>query len=286
MKHSSIHHFDRFAIMQNLQRIIFSLAFLPFAKLTRAASNLSAVLPLTATGYGTTLTAQINIGGHLYDVLPDTGSADLWVLQKDWKCYNGQANVSGTPVSQDECQYGTTAYTESDTFEPIDDAWLGITYGAGDVFGTLGYESMRLGSISIPRQEFGLMNATTGPADRYSSGLVGLSLPIISQTHPSNVTGLTGFELLTNTLMYDTVLLTLEAQGVEPYFAFALDRIPQDQEIGEGKFGVGSDLRTAWLMSFRRLPQLRHHAACCLQRVPHDASGGDGNDPTRIDGRC
>ena len=93
---------------------------------------------------------------------------------------------------------------------------------------------MQVGDIVIPQQDFGIVNATNGPADKYSAGIMGLGFPVLSQTHPQNVTGLTGWELLSNTLWSETALLSMAGQGMEPYFAIALDRIPFDQEIGQG----------------------------------------------------
>ena len=41
--------------------------------------------------------------------------------------------------------------------------------------------------------------------------------------------------MLSNTLWYRTSLWGMVEQGMEPYFAVALDRIPFDREIGDGK---------------------------------------------------
>ena len=64
---------------------------------------------------------------------------------------------------------------------PSNNAWLGEVYGAGNEVGTLGYEDVRIGSISISQQEMSFVNASSSGGDGYSSGLLGLAYPVLGQ---------------------------------------------------------------------------------------------------------
>lgn len=190
------------------------------------AKKLSAVLPLRAAAYGTTFNVQLDIGGRSYPVLADTGSSDLWLLEPGWKCYFGSPTTQGKEVPQSKCIAGNATYTKSSTYSPITSAWLGEHYGAGNVIGTLGYEHVMVGDISIPRQEMGFVNATNQEFDGYGSGIMGLGYPVIASIHPANYTAHTSLELFGDRLLYETLTTSLVKAGMEPYFAFAINRTP------------------------------------------------------------
>jgi hypothetical protein len=118
-------------------------------------------------------------------VIVDTGSADLWVLSEDWKCYYGSATVwAGKPVPQAKCPFNQS-YEQTSTFQPIDSAWLGELYGQGDIVGPVGYEDVQIGSISISQQEMAFVNATANGVDSSVSGLMGLAYPVLDQVRLS-----------------------------------------------------------------------------------------------------
>lgn len=227
--------------------LLAALAAVPFTTAQVLNTTDSAVLPITATAYGTALTVVIEIGGLPFNLLPDTGSADLWVVHPDWTCHEkSETAILGNEVSRQQCAYGNGTYTPSSTFKSEPNAWMGIHFGAGDVLGTVGRDTVNIGSIEILQQEFGIINATNGPADNYSEGIMGLCYPILSQTHPSNFTPETPFELLTNTLPSMTTILSLiesceqdQTTGDNPtynqFFTFALERTPLDQETAFGE---------------------------------------------------
>lgn len=197
--------------------------------------NLSAVLPLRAAAYGTSYDVILEIGGNSYPVVADTGSADLWLFDPGWKCYFGSANTDGTEVPQSNCTAGKGTYKQSSTYEPITSAWLGDHYGAGNVIGTLGYENVKVGDITIARQEMGFANKTNSYFDGYNAGIMGLGYPIIAVVHPENYTAVTNLQLLGGRLLYPTLLTSMVKEGMEPYVAFAIERTPMDQELGDGK---------------------------------------------------
>ena len=47
----------------------------------------SVVIPMESTNYGTSLNIGVDIGGKTYNIIPDSGSADLWIFEKgNCKC--------------------------------------------------------------------------------------------------------------------------------------------------------------------------------------------------------
>jgi hypothetical protein len=151
----------------------FAPLFCTFLSVSAASTSkkISAILPLRAAAYGTTYNVVLEIGGRSYPVLADTGSSDLWLFEPGWKCYFGSPTTLGTEVPQSKCLAGNGTYTRSSTYTPITKEWLGEHYGAGNVIGTLGYEHVMVGDISIPRQEMGFVNATTSYFDGYGAGI-------------------------------------------------------------------------------------------------------------------
>ena len=112
-------------------------------------------------------------------MIADTGSADLWVLASDWKCYSDSVTVlNGTSVPRENCPFNKT-YTQTSTFQAIDSAWLGETYGQGDIVGSVGYEDVQIGSITLSQQEMAFVNATINGVDSTVSGLLGLAYPVL-----------------------------------------------------------------------------------------------------------
>ncbi|KAK5168406.1 uncharacterized protein LTR77_006976 [Saxophila tyrrhenica] len=190
----------------------------------------SAVLPLKAAYYGNTFNAEVTLGDQSFELLVDTGSADLWVLGDDWECIRKGADA------REGCDFGTETYSPSSTYKPVDYAWLGEHYGNGDVIGPLGRETMRLGDITIPNQIFGVINSSTTVGDRVNTGIMGLGHPILAQAHPNSYHATSGAELLVNRIAYNTVFWHMIDRGVEPYYALALDRGSLGQETGKGGY--------------------------------------------------
>ena len=199
-----------------------------------ASIKASAILPLRAAAYGTSYDVNIEIGGNTYPVVADTGSADLWLLEAGWKCYYGSANTDGTEVPQSKCLAGNDTYTKSSTFEPINNGWMGVHYGAGNIIGDLGYEQVNVGGITIPRQEMGFINKTNSYFDGLGVGIMGLGYPVIAMVHPENYTAVTDIGLLGDRWLYSTLLTSMVKAGMEPYVSFAIERTPLQQQLGDG----------------------------------------------------
>ena len=247
---------------RHVRQFCYLAALLMFSTHDTLASDPSAVLPLKSVAYGISFNVDISLGGQSYPVIVDTGSADLWVMGSDWTCYYGGETTEGTQVPRSECFTGNKTYTESSTFTPISNAWIGEHYGAGNVIGTLGFEDAQLGAITIPQQEMGVINASTMYNDGYCSGLMGLGYPDIAQIHPSDYSATNSLELLEHRLLYPTVLTRMAGLGVE-YFSMALERTPLNQESGFGKSTTSDKLpMLTWpaggYLGFAALPSVAH----------------------------
>lgn len=245
---------------------------------TSIAKSHSAVLPLTATDYGASYNVEIKVGDETFPVIVDTGSADLWVLDADWKCYRGSETTSGAKVPQGRCLYGNKTYTQSSTFEPITNAWLGEHYGAGIVSGPLGNENVQLGGIIIEHQEMGFVNASTATGNGACSGLMGLGYPVLGFVHPANYTASTFPQLLGDRLLYDTVFVRMMKQGVEPFFALALERTPLGKETDFGTLLLLYEVVSPHSTNERRwLSLVRDAPTCSAWRVAQHTSRGHQN---------
>ncbi|KAG2356450.1 aspartic peptidase domain-containing protein [Suillus spraguei] len=96
-------------------------------------------------------------------VIIDTGSADLWIPVDCGDCANPQyeANASST-------------YT--DTGNPFN-----VTYGSGNVGGTLAHDTISIGSLEIDQQYFGAVTHVSSDFnDDPISGLIGLGFSSIA----------------------------------------------------------------------------------------------------------
>lgn len=214
-----------------------------------ALSDTTAIVPLraAAASYGIAYAGTTTIGGQDFELLFDTGSSDTWVLAPGWKCYEKNVTgILGEEIPQSECGFPDVTYSaDSATASPLENAWLGIHYGLGDVLGTLGTDDVALGSVTLPDQEIGIANATNGPSDGLTNGILGLGYPILSQTHAVDYSAQTSLELIVDRLPSKTVVASLVDEYAQSWFAFALERLPAGAKTGPGGscgFGVLPDV--------------------------------------------
>ncbi|KAI6043077.1 aspartic peptidase domain-containing protein [Pisolithus marmoratus] len=116
---------------------------------------------------------RLDIGDHEFWVVFDTGSADLWVVSTD----------CNTADCQDVPKYSQAeSHTLSLSGEPFK-----LNYLSGSVVGTVGTETIELGSYQIVSQTFALANQTTGLdlAGMGNSGILGLAFPSIAAIQPT-----------------------------------------------------------------------------------------------------
>ncbi|KAL4779436.1 aspartic peptidase domain-containing protein [Aspergillus varians] len=212
--------------------------------LKRRSNNATA--PMVSTGYGTVFDVEVTIGGQSFDLLVDSGSSDLYVMQTGFTCLDKE---SGLELSQDECAYDLDrTYNISDTYEAIPDQMFGIEYGAGLASGGMAFEEVSVAGITVPRQQVAIANKSTPMGDDVNSGLIGLGYPSITSAHASNTTDNSTYWY--HRLPYKPLLYNMWEQGLiqEPYFAHVLAR----QGLNDSGPSFGGYL------SFGELPPFEH----------------------------
>ena len=220
--------------IRSVQSVLFAV-FLSLVTAAEGSEKISALVPLTTTNYGTEYNIQVNIGGQTLQVVPDTGSADLWVLVDGYECKRPQGGVAGThTVPQDTCGFGQATYSESPSFKPISNVYIGDHYGFGNDIGVAGYETVGIGNITIAQQQIGLVNFTSDLGDGMNSGNFGLGYAELGAFHPTNYKANSSLDLLRDRILYSTPILSMVKLGMKPYFSVVLDRIPMNQLSGPG----------------------------------------------------
>lgn len=117
---------------------------------------------------------DISIGtpAQKFPIDPDTGSADLWVVDQSCQATNCGPNSRG--------KYRRQA---SSTYSPIDSApKFDLQYNIGDVSGSYARETVTLAGVTVKKQTIGLANQTSPDwRDDLASGVLGLGFrPITS----------------------------------------------------------------------------------------------------------
>ncbi|KAG7472594.1 hypothetical protein MATL_G00110440 [Megalops atlanticus] len=110
-----------------------------------------------------------------FKVLPDTGSANLWVPSVYCNSYACSNHQKFNPAL-------------SSTFRALNTP-VSISYGTGSMTGFLGYDTVNVGGIVDTNQEFGLSQTEPGSFLYYSpfDGIMGLSYPTISASSATPV---------------------------------------------------------------------------------------------------
>lgn len=170
---------------------------------------------------GQVFLAPITVGGQLFDVVIDSGSSDPWLAVTGYTCIDPD-----TGESRDEslCYFGP-AYSPSasSTYRPIPNQNFNVSYADGETMtGSMGYESFTMGGITVPSQEFGVVNYAAWFGDGYSSGLVGFAYSTLTSAYAGNDPHA---DVPGHTLLYSPLFASMSSsQGVPPVFSLAINR--------------------------------------------------------------
>ncbi|XP_060701366.1 pepsin A-like isoform X2 [Hemiscyllium ocellatum] len=147
-------------------------------------------------------TISIGTPPQSFIVIFDTGSSNLWV--PSGYCTSAACN--------DHRKFNPQA---SSTFQ-LSNKYVSIQYGTGSMTGVLGYDTVRVSSIDITHQEFGLSTSEPGTFLYYAKfdGILGLAYPNIAASAATTV--------------FDNMMS--EHLVTQPLFAFYLTR--QDGQSG------------------------------------------------------
>jgi cathepsin D len=111
----------------------------------------------------------IGTPAQAYNVILDTGSADLWVASSS--CSTGCNGITAFN--------STTSSSFKNTTAPFD-----ITYGSGRAQGILAQDTVQMAGFSVPNQNFGVVDAVSpGLLTTPVSGLLGLGFKTIASSH-------------------------------------------------------------------------------------------------------
>ncbi|KAJ7352704.1 acid protease [Mycena albidolilacea] len=185
-------------------------------------------VPLAGSNFDSDYLVNITIGGQNFSLILDSGSADTWVPQQGFQCFN----LTGSPVPPATCNFGTTGFNvnASKTFRPFPNVSFNITYGTSEfVAGPVGFDTVSIGGLEVSRQVVPLPNVAAWLGDGILSGIIGLAFPdetsVYNTTEPTMATK-------ENHIPYDPFFFTaVKQKKVEyPFFSIALNRPTPDQE--------------------------------------------------------
>ncbi|KIJ17249.1 hypothetical protein PAXINDRAFT_162166 [Paxillus involutus ATCC 200175] len=144
----------------------------------------------------------------------DTGSSDLWVVSSDCKDTDCLEIPTYSPSAS------STLILSNKPFR--------LDYLSGSVHGSVGTETITLGSYQILSQTFALANGTSGLdlKDNGNSGILGLSFPPAASIQPT-----------WGTTVLDNLFSHLDESN--RFFAFKLGRNVSDPNATDSSFTIG-----------------------------------------------
>ncbi|KAJ7489164.1 acid protease [Mycena latifolia] len=173
------------------------------------ASGFSVVDQEADSSYFSTI--QIGTPGQTFNVILDTGSSDLFVLDSSCRRCGGSGPLFDSSKSSTFSQQTSNQPTE-------------IDYGSGSVEGLIGTDTVTMGSFSTSSQGFLLVeDLTDGLVTGSVSGLIGLAFQGLSETQ-----AVPFWQALIN-----------NNQLTSPEMAFQLTRSQSDNDEPGGTFTLG-----------------------------------------------
>ncbi|KAI0341432.1 acid protease [Trametopsis cervina] len=164
----------------------------------------------------------MTIGGQNFLVIVDTGSSDTFLAKKGFSCFD----LSDNPVPESECAFGTAGFdtAKSKTFQPFPNMNFNISFADEEFLtGEVGFETITVGGLTVPHQEFSLATKAAWDGDGVTSGLMGLAYPgltsVFTGTDPDADSG-------ANSVPYNPFFFTAVQQKLvaAPFFSVALNR--------------------------------------------------------------
>lgn len=150
----------------------------------------------------------------------DTGSSDTWVMASNFQCLNIDTRV---PMAQEACGFGTLYDASLGSFKNITTEEFSISYFPENesLDGSMGYASLKLGGLTVPKQEVALITKAAWTGDGTTSGLLGLAYPSITSA---------SYRKNHSQAVYNPVFTTMVEDKIvsDAVFTLALDRVPRD----------------------------------------------------------
>ncbi|KAL2127460.1 hypothetical protein VTI74DRAFT_10695 [Chaetomium olivicolor] len=198
----------------------------------------------STSAYGTQYAVEASFNGHRMSLIVDTGSSDTWAVPNSFHCID----YSGQSLPQATCGFGET-YPETFQYGLTDpETHMFIQYGDGEIVtGPMGFSDVSVGNITVKKQQVCLANTTYWYGNNYTSGLMGLAFPSLTNAYLGDGTD----HEFANSVQYSPLFTSMVNQGlVDPIFSIAIDRNASTGMLAFGGIApaTGLDLsRTATL---------------------------------------
>lgn len=198
----------------------------------------------STSAYGTQYAVEASFNGHRMSLIVDTGSSDTWAVPQSFRCID----YSGQLLPQATCGFGAT-YPETFQYGATDpETHMFIQYGDGEIVtGPMGFTDITVGNITVKKQQMCLANTTYWYGNNYTSGLMGLAFPSLTNAYLGDGTD----HERANSVQYSPLFTSMVNQGlIDPVFSIAIDRNASTGMLAFGGIApaAGLDLsRTATL---------------------------------------
>ena len=191
--------------------------------------------PLVFGEEGVDFLAGISFGTQTFFVVVDTGSSDTWLVSSGFTCVNQTTNAT---LTEADCLFGPY-YNIDTSFTQIPNENFNLSYADGEYLnGIVGYDSVTLAGITVPKQEVGVVTLAAWDGDGVSSGLVGLAFQTLTSAYPG--TNVSADNQTTNRIKYPSIIDTIfEIDNLtQPLFSLALSRDESNTSYG-GELAIG-----------------------------------------------
>ncbi|KAI5865553.1 aspartic peptidase domain-containing protein [Durotheca rogersii] len=162
---------------------------------------------------------KVGVGAEAYYMIPDTGSSDTWVISEGFKCLDPSYGIE---VPQEECGFGPLFRGEFPDGR-IDSQNLNISYMSGEYLnGPMGFANITVANVTVPKQQFALVNVAAFGGDGISSGILGLGLRGLTASFTGNDPRNDSIDNLVN---YSPLIETMgKSKVADPVVSFAMSR--------------------------------------------------------------
>ncbi|RMZ71672.1 putative aspartic-type endopeptidase [Pyrenophora seminiperda CCB06] len=209
-------------------------------RLVKRASD-TGTAPVKSIELGTMYASDIQVHGETFRLLLDTGSPDLWLPSQGVKCVDGNAKE----VPQSQCNF--TRFTPP-TYSggQIPDRHFNRSYTNGNHYlGTVGYEDVTIGDLTVERQIVAKVNVAKQDAPFHGdwNGVLGLgfsnlttAFPGLDPTKDNDTIGNPH-----NAIPYNPWILSAYESGVikKPVFTLVLEPMGKPDGESAGTLIVG-----------------------------------------------